>query len=77
MRSKIPLFLAVIVIGGILYFTQEDSQLPKVYFEDIKPGMTYEEVINKVERPFQDVGSGVYILVYQLNDGGKATFFLI
>lgn len=40
-------------------------------FGFLKAGMDYEEVVSRVGPADRDIGSGLYILVYELNDGSE------
>jgi hypothetical protein len=40
-------------------------------FSFLDPGMTYEEVVSRVGEPDRDVGSGVHLFVYDLDDGSE------
>jgi hypothetical protein len=40
-------------------------------FSFIDIGMSYDDIVERVGEPDRDVGSGVYLFVYDLNDGGE------
>lgn len=38
------------------------------FSEKLKPGMTYEEIVQQFGEPLKDIGSGLHIYVYPLSD---------
>ena len=50
---------------------QEYTVIPRSELEFIKEGISYDEMVARLGEPRCDVGSGVYLFVYELEDGGR------
>ena len=47
-----------------------DNSLPVLAnFDFLELGMSYDEVVDKVGEADRDIGSGIFLMVYQLDDG--------
>lgn len=50
---------------------QEYTVIPRTELGFIKEGISYNEVVAHLGEPSCNVGSGVYLFVYELEDGGR------
>jgi hypothetical protein len=57
-----------------------DTGLPKHDISDfsfLKKGMSYQQIVDKVGEPDEEVGSGAYIYIYYLSDGRSVALSFI
>jgi hypothetical protein len=77
MKSKLLLILFVIVSGFAASCNKEtklsDQNLIWSDFEmRLKPGMNYYSIVSEFGEPDSDIGSGIHIYVYILDDSTEA-----
>lgn len=76
-RQKIILILiTVISLISIIGYTNWLSGKNVVSRSDlgfIRKGISYNEVVSQIGEPNRDIGSGVYLFEYELDDGGLLT----
>ncbi len=60
--------LAVVLAIGLLGCITSPSAMEFERFTQIEPGMSFEDLNRLVGEPFGDIGSGIHIFVYPLQD---------
>ncbi|MBD3279541.1 MAG: hypothetical protein GF390_02405 [Candidatus Pacebacteria bacterium] len=76
---SIPLIISVITFIFLLIFTFKKDLFIKNrslgYFkENVTAALSYKDMIDVFGKPDSEIGSGLYIYVYILNDGSKVLF---
>ena len=71
-------FLLFLVLYGLLAAAcskkNDDDPQPdslEYFTANLQAGMKYDALLNKFGQPDNDIGSGLHIYVYQLNDGSS------
>jgi hypothetical protein len=66
------MLVIVLLILGILFIVFYRNSKPALRdFSFLSIGMSYDQIVSNVGVPDRDVGSGVYLFQYDLNDGRK------
>ncbi len=71
--KKIVTLVGLVVILGSFFFWKTRKSVTELTlsdFEFLEPGMSLDEIVARVGEPNRDVGSGFYMPVYDLADGG-------
>ena len=71
-RAKFTLSLLGFV--GVVLFascggSEDGGKMSRSDFDFLRVGMSYQEVVDRVDEADRDVGSGIHIMVYDLSDG--------
>jgi len=73
-RQNIVLFLIIVIslisIIGYISWTTKKSVVSRSDLGFIREGISYDIVVSQIGEPNRDVGSGVYLFEYELDDGG-------
>ena len=67
MRKVFLIFCIVCLLATVLSGCRH--QLVLADFDFLKAGMSYSEIVSRVGKPSEEVGSGLYIFHYNLSDG--------
>ncbi|MCG8697323.1 MAG: hypothetical protein MI922_04660 [Bacteroidales bacterium] len=66
------IFLNLVLIGLLCSCAKEDSNIDQLTFDDFKSSLTvemdYGAIVETFGEPDRDIGSGIHIYVYELND---------
>jgi len=73
-KLKVGLKIIVLTIVGVTILTavllvNNYKKLTISDFDFLEKGISYSEIVKKVGKPSDNVGSGLYIFTYRLSDG--------
>jgi hypothetical protein len=68
--------LTLLSFTGVVLFascggSEDGGRVSRSDFDFLRLGMSYQEVVSRVGEADRDVGSGIHIMVYDLNDGSQ------
>ncbi|HEX5171451.1 MAG TPA: hypothetical protein VFW11_19875 [Cyclobacteriaceae bacterium] len=72
MRTTLPLFFFLLLLINVACSEDESANLSYETFEEhLRTEMTYGQLVLHFGKPFADVGSGIHIYEYHLDDQTK------
>ena len=69
MLKKVLLLMVMVILMSALSACDTQQGRSISDFEFLKKGMSYSEIVEKVGKPSDNIGSGLYIFTYLLSDG--------
>jgi hypothetical protein len=70
MKLILPILFGIIIVFTACSDDDRDTSLTYEKFEEhLKAEMTYQQIVWRFGNPVADIGSGIHIYVYSLDDG--------
>lgn len=69
MKLTLPILFSVIIISTSCFDDKESSLTYEKFEERLKAEMTYQQIVWCFGNPVADIGSGIHIYIYSLDDG--------
>ena len=67
----LPIAICFTVIVRSCVQLSNNASISRSDLEFIREGISYDEVISRIGEPKKDIGSGVYLFEYNLDDGSQ------